>query len=113
MKKSEVLKEASVAIQRTEALEREVESWKKGAIQRQIKLDSISAEHNNQLQEVVAAKDQVVEELKASKAARATLLEKNKKLRQEIEGKSLDNIAFESWRHYRVLIPCFCCSCLM
>ena len=75
-----------MAIQRIEALERDLASWKKGAIQRQIKLDSISAERNNKLQEVVAAKDQVVEELKTSKAARATLLEKNKKLRQEIEG---------------------------
>ena len=75
-----------MAIQRTEALERDLASWKKGAIDRQIKLDSISAEHNNRLQEVVAAKDQVVEELKMSEAARATLLEKNKKLRQEIEG---------------------------
>ena len=87
MKKSEVLKEASVAIQKTEALEREVASWKKGAIQRQIQLDSISADHNNRIQEVTAAKDQVVEELKTSQAARATLLEKNKKLQQEIEGK--------------------------
>ena len=75
-----------MAIQRTEALERDLASWKKGAIERQIKLDSIGAEHNNRLQEVVAAKDQVVEELKSSEVARATLLEKNKKLRQEIEG---------------------------
>ena len=66
MKKSEYLKEASMAIQRTEALERDLASWKKGAIQRQIKLDSISAEHNNKRQEVVAAKDQVVAELKSS-----------------------------------------------
>ena len=56
---------------------------------------------------------QVVEKLKTSQAARATLLEKNKKLRQEIEGKSVDNIAIDSSRRRRVLILCICCSCLM
>ena len=75
-----------MAIQKTEALERDLASWKKGAIDRQSRLDSINADHNNRLQEVIAAKDRVVEELKSSEAACATLLEKNKNLRRDVEG---------------------------
>jgi hypothetical protein len=56
LQKSEVLKETSDAVQQLEALQREVASWKQSASRLQMRLDSVGAEHRNQLQEVAVAK---------------------------------------------------------
>jgi hypothetical protein len=56
LQKSEVLKETSDAVQQLEALQREVASWKQSASRLQMRLDSVGAEHHNQLQEVAVAK---------------------------------------------------------
>jgi hypothetical protein len=55
LQKSEV-KETSDAVQQLEALQREVASWKQSASRLQMRLDSVGAEHHNQLQEVAVAK---------------------------------------------------------